>query len=274
MAVRSRRHASVEQLTAGRRVFGVLPVRSHCYRVGSVLIDGGAPNQAQALLDALDTEVTDVLLTHAHEDHVGLAACLAERGARVLAPEPVLPMLADPPGLPGYRERSWGTPRPVEAQPLDSAVETPEGRFAVVDTPGHSPHHVALVHREEGWLFTGDAFLGARDYLRFDEDLERELASLERLAELEADTLFPGHGSVREEPTESIRRSIDWHRDRAREAWALRRDGASLGAVRRELFGFEGPLAWFSGGEFSKANLARALLRLPPDEGSARGPSE
>lgn len=262
MGVNVSQHGPVERLTAGRRVFGLLPVSSHCYRIGSVLVDAGAPNQVDALGDHLDGEITDVLLTHAHEDHVGLASRLAEAGARVHAPEPVLDVLADPPELPGYRQRSWGRADPVDAEPLDEAVETPAGTFEVVSTPGHSAHHVAFHEPDEGWLFTGDAFLGERTYLRFDEDLAGELASLRRLAELPADALFPGHGSVRTQPGEALPQAIGWHERTAREARRLRSNGASVRQVRRELLGFEGPLAWFTGGEFSKANLARALLRL------------
>lgn len=264
MVVQRRQHGSVERITAGRRVFGVLPVTSHCYRIGSVLVDAGPPNRASELLAELgETEISTVLLTHAHEDHVGLAAPLAQRGADVYAPEPLVPTLQDPPELPGYRDRSWGRAEPVEAQGLGEHVETPAGRFEVVPTPGHSPHHVALLHAEEGWCFTGDAFLGERAYVRFDEDLERELASMERLADRAPAVLFPGHGSVAREPKQALARTLDWHERKAAEVDELRREGRSVRSIRRELFGLEGPMYWFTGGEFSKTNLVRALLRLP-----------
>lgn len=266
MAVRIRREGSVEQITTGRRLFGVLPVSSHCYRVGSVLVDAGAPNQAQALLDHVeDGEITDVLLTHAHEDHVGLAAALADQGARVLAPEPLLDTLTDPPELPGYRQRSWGRADPVEAEALGEAVDTPVGRFEVIPTPGHSPHHVSLHHAEKGWVFTGDAYLGVRADVRFDEDLGRELASLRRLRSLAPQALFPGHGSIERDPKGGLEHVLRWHSEKAQQARKLREEGRSVDSIRRELFGLEGVLRWFTGGEFSKTNLVRELLRLPPD---------
>lgn len=265
MVLRRETRGDVERFTLGRRVLGLVPVTSHCYRVGSVLVDAGPPDRAEDLLAALDATITDVLLTHGHEDHVGAATRLAEQGARVWAPEPVLDRLADPPALPGYRRRSWGEPRPVEAQPLGEEVATPEGTFHAVPAPGHSPHHVALHHPNRGWLFAGDAYLGPRSSLRFDEDLDRELATLERLEDLEPERLFPGHGSIETEPVDALATTRTWYRTQAREARGLRAEGRSVAAIRRRLFGLEGFMRWYTGGEISKTNLVRELLRLPAD---------
>lgn len=76
--------------------------------------------------------------------------------------------------------------------------------------------------------------------------------------------LFPGHGSAATAAKDALARTLDWHERRAVEARELRQEGLSVRAIRRELFGLEGPLYWFTGGEFSKTNLVRALLRLPP----------
>ena len=261
--LRREERGDVDRITAGRRVVGFAPVTSHFYRVGTVLVDAGPPNRVDDVLNVLETEITDVLLTHAHEDHVGLAAALADQGARVFAPEPTLEVLADPPSLPGYRRQSWGEAKPVDACPLESEVTTPAGTFETVPTPGHSRHHLALHHRERGWLFTGDAYLGTRDNLRFDEDLETELASLRRLREREAGRLLPGHGSIASDPEAALTDALDWYAERAREAHELRAAGGSLTSIRREMFGWEGFMRWFTGGEFSKTNLVRELLRLP-----------
>jgi glyoxylase-like metal-dependent hydrolase (beta-lactamase superfamily II) len=254
----------VERFTLGRRVLGLAPVTAHCYRLGSVLVDAGPPNRAQDLVDQLEGPITDVLLTHAHEDHVGAAARLADQGARVWAPEPLLEHLAEPPELPRYRRDSWGIPATVEARAMGGAVETPEGRFDVVATPGHSPHHVALHQRERGWVFAGDAYLGPRSSLRFDERLGEELASLERLVALEPERLFPGHGSVAEEPVDELETTRRWYRQQVREAHRLRAEGHSVSAIRRRMFGLEGFMRWYTGAEFAKTNLVRELLRLEP----------
>jgi len=253
----------VERWTTGPAPLGRWLVRVHAYRLGSTLVDAGCPRDAPALAQAVGGDVERVLVTHAHEDHVGLAATLADQGARVFAPEPTLEVLADPPSLPGYRRRSWGEAKPVDACPLESEVTTPAGTFETVPTPGHSRHHLALHHRERGWLFTGDAYLGTRDNLRFDEDLETELASLRRLRQREAGRLFPGHGSIASDPEAALTDALDWYAERAREAHTLRAAGGSLTSIRREMFGWEGFMRWFTGGEFSKTNLVRELLRLP-----------
>lgn len=258
--------AGIERITTGRNLLGVMPTQAHCYRVGSTLIDAGAPRQADRLVEHLGDEITHVLLTHAHEDHVGAAAHLAERGARVYAPEPVLDVLRDPPELPYFRAWTWGEANPVEAEALGGRVETPDGAFEVVATPGHSPHHVALHEPDEGWVFTGDAFLGRREEHRFAEALDPMLDSLERLAKLDAQRLFPGHGRVRDEPSQALADTLDFYEDLLDRAAELRAEGHHVQGVRRELLGAEGGLTAFTGGEFSKTNLAQQLLtsrRLP-----------
>lgn len=253
------------RITSGRELLGLSRTVASCYRVGSTLIDAGSPNCVPAMLELLDGEITHVLLTHAHEDHVGAAAALAEQGATVLAPDTLIDALTDPPALPTYRRWSWGEPEPVHAGPLGKAVKTPDGRFEVVPTPGHSPYHVALHEPEHGWLFSGDAFLGPRTELRYAESLEDGLTSLERMRALDADVLFPGHGRVRTDVDEALTSTVQHYESLAREARTRRREGASVSRIRRELLGREGFLYWYSRGEFSKENLIRELLTLPQD---------
>lgn len=253
----------VERITTGRSLLGLMPTTAHCYRIGSTLVDAGSPRQAERLLQEIgDHDVTHVLLTHEHEDHVGAAAALAKRGARVLAPEPLLEVLESPPELPYFREMSWGGPEPVDAEPLGKSIQTPDARFEVVSTPGHSPHHVTLFETERAWVFSGDAYLGRRLEHRFAEQLGPMLSSLRALADLDPSRLFPGHGRVLDDPAPEIEATVDWYEDLVDQAAQLRAQGHHVQRVRSQLLGREGLLTLYTGGEFSKGNLARQLLRL------------
>jgi glyoxylase-like metal-dependent hydrolase (beta-lactamase superfamily II) len=265
----------VERWTTGPAPLGRWLVRVHAYRLGSTLVDAGCPRDAPALAQAVGGDVERVLVTHAHEDHAGAGAHLADAGARVLAPQRALDRLADPPRLPAYRRWTWHELDPVDADPLDGPVTTPDGTFEAVPTRGHSRDHVALLEAERGWLFTGDAFQGPRTSLRFEERVDRIREAHERMRALEPERLFPGHGPVREDPDAALAEVLEALDELAERAHRLAEEGHSVPAVRRRLLGREGPLFYASGGEFSKEELVRAVLReLPPEPRPAPSAAE
>jgi glyoxylase-like metal-dependent hydrolase (beta-lactamase superfamily II) len=134
-----------------------------------ILIDPGPARTARALLDELQ-RVTDgvdlVLLTHIHLDHSGGVGLVCERyrEAKVLVHPRAERHLLDPERLwkssleaMGDVAELYGAPYPLE-----------DGRFAdlggtrgmeIIDTPGHSPHHLAFIIPLDGrrLLFAGEA---------------------------------------------------------------------------------------------------------------------
>ena len=101
-------------------------------------------------------------------------------------------------------------------------IDTGAGPLEVVHTPGHSPDHVVLLHRESGTAFTGDLLVSGgtvvipashggvlADYLR----------SLERLAALGIRRALPAHGPPIDDPLALIGQYVE-HR-RAREQQVL-----------------------------------------------------
>ncbi len=250
-----------ERVTTGQRSLGLFPITVHCYRIGRTLIDGGSPRMTDRLLEHWrDQAIDTVLLTHHHEDHVGLAGSLADAGAQVLAPEDTLPWLAEGLAMPGYRIMVWGRPDPVEADPLGRKVTTEDGSFEVVDTPGHSPEHVAFFEVERGWLFCGDAHLGNRVELRAKEDLAEYVASLERMRELDAETLFPGHGPAVSDPDAALADAIEHFEELRQEAHTLAGQGLSRRRIQHELLGWEGVMRYLTQGDFRKRHLVEQLL--------------
>lgn len=110
-----------------------------------VVID--APHQAQPILDVVgDRKVLAILLTHAHDDHVGAARELAEATGAPVHLNPEDRML-------------WDRVHDVapDAQVADG------DRFAVagtelvaLHTPGHSPGSTCYLLASEGTVFSGD----------------------------------------------------------------------------------------------------------------------
>jgi glyoxylase-like metal-dependent hydrolase (beta-lactamase superfamily II) len=146
---------------------------------GVTLVDTLMPNNEDTISKALAAigrslmDVSAIVVTHAHLDHVGSAASVKEAsGASVYAPigdaaavrgerKPSLPPMADRfPFLKPIMSRFFPVPDPVVVE--HEIGEGVGGRLPadlqVIDTPGHTPGHISLLlERDGGLLFVGDA---------------------------------------------------------------------------------------------------------------------
>ena len=168
------------------------------------------------LADALrGLKVEGVYLTHLHVDHVGGAARVARlTGAPLLmhADEAYAVEHGDAlltgGALFGVEQEAW----PVQPVREGDAVTLGRRRFEVLLVPGHSPAHTALWDAESRSLLSGDVAFAHGSFGRVDipgADPREMLRSLERLATLDAENLYPGHmedveGNAREAILESL----------------------------------------------------------------------
>lgn len=144
---------------------------------GPSLIDAGMPGSVDKLIAELRTlgiapaDLRRILVTHGDLDHIGglkrlqaqsqaLICCHAveetyARGHKLKpAPPSVLGYLTRPLFLLIDRIYKPGATR-IDELVIEGHV-TPEG-FTILHTPGHSPGHMALWHKERGLLIAGDA---------------------------------------------------------------------------------------------------------------------
>ncbi len=181
---------------------------TNTYLIGAggrpLLLDtgSGVPAYLSVLDSALQEcdgrEPGDLVVTHVHPDHLGGAPQLLERfGPRTVRKMP----------WPGRDERF-----PVEITPLldGGVIETDGITLRAIHTPGHAQDHLCFYLEEERALFTGDVILGVgTTVIPLDGgDMRLYLETLERLAGLDVERIYPGHGPLIEKPGEKIREYI------------------------------------------------------------------
>lgn len=264
-------HGPVVKFRSARTILGRAFYHTTAYWVDGLLIDTGCAHAAQELLRALNSlPVEQIVNSHSHEDHIGANGPLQrERGAAIWAHALALPILADPrlQHLHLYRRVFWGWPEPSQASPVGDWLETRRYRFRVVHTPGHSPDHICLHEPDQGWLFSGDAYIGGRDRAaRPDYDMYQIIDSLKRLAALPLMRIFPASGTVRDNPVAGIQRKIDYLEELGAEVHRLHDMGLDVAAIKGRLFGTESHITYLSHGHFRASHLIRSYLRgkIPP----------
>lgn len=236
------------------------------YFVDGLLVDTGCHFTARALAHTLqDQQVRTIVNTHHHEDHIGANAEISrEHRASIFAHPLALPILREPARLQLqlYRRVFWGWPLPSNGREIPSEISTEHYRFQALHTPGHSPDHIVLYEPNEGWAFTGDLFIGGKDRaFRPDYDISDILSSLRRLASLNISWLFPGSGSVRQNPQAEIAGKIAYLEGLQTCIRELSERGLDQRQIARRLFGREGSMYYMTGGHFSTVNLVSVFLR-------------
>ena len=171
----------------------------HMYVVGSVVIDTAQRHmRAEAIGMLKDHAIERILLTHYHEDHSGNAAEI--RGlfsAEVLGHSLTTEKMNGSLKILPYQHLVWGKASRVPVTPLPECIDTGCYRFFPVHTPGHSKDHTVYLETQNGWLFSGDLYLGDRiKYFRSDEIFSDQMDSLKTVLTLDFNALFCGHNPI------------------------------------------------------------------------------
>ena len=170
-----------------------------CYRLGDLLIDTGQAHLRRRVLSLLAPRPPGaVVLTHHHEDHSGNAAAIQKKfGAPVYGHALTAAKMGSAFSIRPYQHYLWGRAKPLDVLPLPADLEAAGRRLTPIHAPGHSKDHTVYLVPDEGWLFSGDLFLGERiKYFRSDENFADQIASLRQVLALDFEALFCAHRPV------------------------------------------------------------------------------
>lgn len=248
------------------------------------LVDTGVarPGPKEALERELSTygygfeDIENVVLTHWHPDHAGLAGEIQAAGdTTVYAHEADVPIIEqDEEGIETLRDLQfqrfddWGIPdakqaelrerlagdgdlsgRPASVEPLSGGEELTVGgvELKVFHTPGHTAGLVCYEFEADGNrdALVGDTILpkytpnvGGAD-VRVEDPLATYIETLRRVADRGYDQVRPGHREIIEDPADRATEIIDHHTKRTeRVIDVLREHGpADAWTVSDHLFG-------------------------------------
>jgi glyoxylase-like metal-dependent hydrolase (beta-lactamase superfamily II) len=260
------RFASLSVVRMARSYLGTEQMPVHCFAVGDTLVDTGLASQGDELSAfARGAGVRRALITHHHEDHAGNAERLEREGIPVLASARTAALVARDLPICFYQHFLWGKARPARAATFGDEVELGPHLARVIPAPGHCVDQVAFHVAEEGWLFSGDAFIHERvKVFRRDEDFAATVATLERFLTLDFDALLCAHRPRFSNGAEAIRSKLGWLRDVEGRVRTLRGAGAGVGEITRRLgVRRPGQMTWITLGDASTANMVRSILHGP-----------
>jgi glyoxylase-like metal-dependent hydrolase (beta-lactamase superfamily II) len=178
-----------------------------------VVVDTGTSGNAKKIVAYIQkighqpSEVSTIVLTHYHMDHVGSAKDLKDlTNAKVAVHVEDSDFVAGKKPFPKptnflFRAvSSFIKPTPVG---VDIALKDGDkiGNLTVIYVPGHSPGSIVLLDAQRKALFAGDTLrfdgtkvTGAPKQFTWDADKEKE--SIKKISMLDFDIMLPGHGEI------------------------------------------------------------------------------
>lgn len=164
----------------------ILPVLqdNYCYLIGSdpfyAVID---PGEAQPVIDWLAPRgtLTQIYITHHHNDHTGGVAALRAQYPQAMLLGPA----AEAPRIPGMDRML----KENDFYHFDGI-----NKLIAIETPGHTAGHVCYYAPKQKWLFSGDTLFSLGCGRLFEGSAEQMWESLQKIMALPDETLvYCGH---------------------------------------------------------------------------------
>lgn len=237
-------------------------IKIFLYVVDGLLFDTGPSRLAKDTRQFFSNHVIEqVALTHIHEDHSGMAFWLQEQyNIPIYLHEDSLRHTEQYGKYPLYRHLTWGKRKPFHGEPMPREISTSKYMFDVIDAPGHSPAHNVFHEKNQGWLFTGDLYIGSKQIVAFkEENMSQTITTLEKLVKLDFQTIFCAHSGVWQDGKERLLKKLDYLQELQSKVHEMKKQGLNNRQIDNRLFPQKQPITYVSGGEWSSLNMVRTF---------------
>ncbi|WP_078430057.1 MBL fold metallo-hydrolase [Alkalihalobacterium alkalinitrilicum] len=227
--MRIKREGSIYQLSFMPHFFPV-----NCYFVeeddGLTLVDAALPYSDKAILKAaqnLGKPIARIVLTHAHDDHVGALDSLTQQLPHVpiYISKREIRLMAGDKSLDQHEPQTpirGGVPKKLKTRANILVSEGDQiGSLLAISTPGHTPGHMAFLDTRDHALIAGDAYQTRTGVTVVNQlklsfpfpslatwNKQAALQSAQKLLEYQSSLLAVGHGEMIRNPVEEMKRAL------------------------------------------------------------------
>jgi len=233
------------------------------FYLDGLLIDTGPFKKKAEMLALLEQwQIDNIILTHHHEDHTGLAQWASRHlNIPVYMHALGLEKTRKRVRLPLYRRLFWGKRPPFQAKEIGSSFRTANYTWDVIHTPGHAEDHIALYNREKKWLFGGDLFVQAtpKSAYRF-ESIPKMIHSLRRILTYDFDVYICSHRGILLDGRAQIERKLHYLIQMQQEVLHLHNKGKTPKQIQQQLLPKKHFMHYISLFENSPKHFIRSVL--------------
>ncbi|KHF39270.1 MBL fold metallo-hydrolase [Halalkalibacter okhensis] len=203
----------------------------------AILIDTGLGiDNIKRITDQLTSLPIEVITTHVHTDHIGSHGQFEKiyvheadkdwlvNGIKGLSIEQIRKDVSRDITLPTPQTFNPDTYQPFQGKPTGllndgDAIELGNRRLMIYHTPGHSPGHIAVLDKTNGYLFTGDLLYDETPIYAFYPSTNPVdlVNSLEKISEIpNISMIYGSHNTLGLEPNilEEVKMAVNFLREK------------------------------------------------------------
>lgn len=257
------KHYKEVQFVNAKVSFGMQTMDIHVFYIDGLMIDTGPIRKKAQLTPLFQTwDMDQVILTHHHEDHTGLAKWVQDNkqvplymheiGAKICRKKQSIPF---------YRKTFWGAGEPFDAQVISPTFSTRNDAWEAIHTPGHAEDHLILFNKDKGLLFGGDLYVSSRPKSMFAfESFQPMVDSLQKVTTLDFDDYICSHMGVLPQGKKFIQEKLDYMLDLQGNILSLYKKGYTPREIRKNLLPKTHPMHYLSFFENSPMHLIHSVI--------------
>lgn len=255
-------YEDMTQVEVVNQMFGLTLVVSIFY-IDGLLIDTGSIKKKTELIPLFqEWDIDNVILTHHHEDHTGLAYWFQDyKDIPIYSHSIGVEKSKAIESLPLYRRVFWGPRQPYEPNPLTDTFQTRHYTWDIIHTPGHAKDHIALFNREKKWMFGGDLYVQPTPKSMFAfESVPQSIDSLRKVLMYDFETYICSHAGIIPNGRKAIERKLNYLLTIEKKVLTLHEQGMSPQQIRKKLLPNRHPLHYLSFFENSPKHMINSII--------------